>query len=143
MTFTKIIKNLKPVGMHLRDDSTLVVHIGLGVVQVDVDDIETVARATIDRRELDLTAVREAPSTDAGAFLYRAKLAPVVVVKARGRISSLRTAQGEVWLFARTEGPVALRNEDSLRIAARAYADDAEVEIYTVDGGPNQIRVVA
>lgn len=64
------------------------------------------------------------------------RLAPAVVVKWRGKIASLRTDTGAVWIGCRDHVCVS-----NIRDAARAYADDAEVEIVSIDGGPDQVRV--
>lgn len=67
------------------------------------------------------------------------RVVPTVVVKARGRIGSIRTATNEVWVRATPDA----FDVDNIRDAARAYADDAEVEIVSIDGGPDTVRRVS
>lgn len=61
---------------------------------------------------------------------------PKVVVKARGKVLNISTATSDAWVGGSEPFHV-----DNICDAARAYADDAEVEIVSIDGGPNQVRV--
>lgn len=72
------------------------------------------------------------------------RLVPVVVVKARGLVDFFHDTghvTGRVGLRDRIGAWEVLRAE--LQIAARAYADDAEVEIVSIDGGPDMVRRVS
>lgn len=88
------------------------------------------------------------------------RLVPVVVVKARGLITALDwhsnyTGKGE-WKDSHTGNVAHLRlcpvgafawstwfPVTNAKDAARAYADDAEVEIVSIDGGPDMVRRVS
>lgn len=67
------------------------------------------------------------------------RLVPVVEVKARGKVQNVRTYTDEAWLGQQSRAHFV----SNISVAARAYADDAEVEIVSIDGGPDMVRRVS
>lgn len=72
------------------------------------------------------------------------RLVPVVVVKARGKVCNVNA--GDVPSAVVSAGGfryVRVDGVESMREAARAIADDAEVEIVSIDGEPDMVRRVS
>lgn len=65
---------------------------------------------------------------------------PVVVVHHRGRVDLLRD-DGSYRISLRGMQRAIPVDLACLRVAARAMADDVEVEVVSIDGGPDHVRV--
>lgn len=113
------------------------------------------------RRYLDLTwaeadkalsAKRSAPPReieileDVCTTTRAVRIVPSLVIRARGKVRSVALGDGDVSALAviHVGGPryYSVRgDDDAARAAAFAMAADAEVEIVSIDGGPDTVRV--
>lgn len=82
---------------------------------------------------------------DACTTTRAVRIVPSLVIRARGKVRSVTLAdrEAEARAVIHVGGPqyYSVYGEDNARAAAFAMAADAEVEIVSIDGGPDTVRL--